>query len=82
MPRHAKEQLVKGQVAARVDDGARAVVHNQELVGLHRLAVLFHQVGEHQADMLRITVKLNGRRHQNPKFETRRDSTAPCPKSL
>ena len=57
---HAQVQLVVGQVAARIDDGARAVVNDQELVCLHRLAVLFNKVGEHVAGMLGITVKLNG----------------------
>ncbi|MNT55334.1 hypothetical protein D3C72_1925630 [compost metagenome] len=57
---HSHEQLIECEVAARVDDGARVVVHNQKLVGLHRLAVLFNEVGEHQASVVLVAVKFNG----------------------
>ena len=60
MPRHAHEQLVESQIAAGIDDGSRAVVHNQELIGLNGLAVLLDEVGEHQADVVFVAIELNG----------------------
>ena len=57
---HAHEQLVEGQVATGVDDGTCAVVHDQELIGLNGLTVLFDEVGEHQAGMGFVAVKLYG----------------------
>ena len=60
MPRHAHEQLVESQVATGINDGARAVVHDQELVGLNRLTVLLDEVGEHQTDVVFVAIELNG----------------------
>ena len=59
MLRHVEEQLVEGQVAARVDDGARVAIADQELVGLHRLTIFLDQVGEHQDLMGLVFVELN-----------------------
>jgi hypothetical protein len=56
----SQEQLVERQVAARVDDGAGAVVHDQELVGLHSLPILLDEVGEHQAGVVFVAEKFNG----------------------
>lgn len=60
MARHAQKELVERQVAAGVDDGAGAVVDDEELVRLHGVAVAADQVGEHQAHMLRVAVELDG----------------------
>ena len=57
--RHAHEQLIEGEVATWVNDGACAVVHDQKLIGLNRLPVLFNQVGKHQAGVVFVAVKLD-----------------------
>ncbi|MNR26183.1 hypothetical protein D3C85_1433770 [compost metagenome] len=57
---HAHEQFVEGEVAAWVDDGAGVAVDDQELVGLHGLAIFLDQVAEHQAGMVPVAVQLNG----------------------
>ena len=62
--RHAHEQLVESEVATGVDDGAGAVVHNQELIGLNGLTVLFDEVGKHQAGMGFIAIELYGHGRQ------------------
>lgn len=69
--RAGRQQFVEGQVAARVDDGAMVVVHDQELVGLDGISDLFHQVREHETDMVRVPIKFDG--HAAPFRMTRRD---------
>jgi len=65
--RHAQEQLVEGQVASGVEDGARAIVDDQELIGLHRLPPFLDEVGEHEAGVIRITVEFN--RHADSQLD-------------
>ena len=57
-PGHFCQQQV--QVTTGVDDGARAIVHNQKLVGLHRLSIFLDEVGEHVAGMVVLAKKFNG----------------------
>ena len=56
---HAHEQFVEREIAAGVDDGAGVAVDDQELVGLHGLAIFLDQVAEHQAGVMLVTVQLN-----------------------
>jgi len=57
---HAHEQPGIGHIAARVDQGAVAIVRNEELVGLdHIVLVVVDQVVEGKADVLAVVVKLN-----------------------
>ena len=60
MLRHSHEQFVERQVAARVDDGPGVIVHDQELVGLHRLPILLNEVGEHDASMILVAIEFDG----------------------
>ena len=60
VPRHAHEQLIESQIAARIDDGSSTVVDNQKLVALNGLTILFHQVREHQASVGFVAVEFNG----------------------
>ena len=60
---HPNEQLVEREIAARVDDGAGVVVHDQELIGLHGLPILLDEVGEHQASMIFVAVEFQGHGH-------------------
>ena len=57
--RHRQQQLIERQVAARVDDGPGAMVHDQKLVRLDSLRVLVHQIGKHQANVMCVAVKFN-----------------------
>lgn len=60
MLRHPHEQLVERQVATGVDDGTGVIVHDQELVGLHRLPILLDEVGEHDASMILVAIEFDG----------------------
>ncbi len=54
--RHVEEQLVEGQVAARIDDGAGVTVADQELVGLHGLSIARDEVRVHDHLMRFVSV--------------------------
>ena len=57
---HPHEQLIERQIAARVDDGPGVIVHDQELVGLYRLTILFDEIGEHETCMILVTIEFDG----------------------
>ena len=57
---HAHEQFIEREVATGVDDGARVVVNDQELVGLNRLPILLDEVGEHQAGVILVAIEFQG----------------------
>ena len=42
---------------AVIDDGARIVINDQKLIGLHGLPILFDEVGKHQASVIFVAVK-------------------------
>ena len=53
-----QQQFVIRSIATRVDQRACVAMHDEELVGLHRLAILFAQMGHHQANMPILVVQL------------------------
>ena len=57
---HPHEQFIEGEVASGIDDGARVVIDDQELVGLNRLPILLDEVGEHDASMILVAIEFDG----------------------
>lgn len=58
--RDPQVQLVVGHVATRIDDGARVLVDDEELVGGDRLTDIAGEVGEHQALVVCVFVEFLG----------------------
>ncbi len=57
---HPHEQFIEGEVASGIDDCARVVIDDQELVGLNRLPILLDEVGKHEAGVMLVAIEFQG----------------------
>ena len=56
---HREIQRVERHVATGVNDGCLTVIDNEKLIGLYRLCLVGHQIGKHDAAMLRTFEEFN-----------------------